>query len=293
MNIRLLQWKFHKFPEDVRRILNLSCEDYERAIKGAYIYTRGGSNREVKDRFLYDTLGVEPNATSSEIKKAYHHKARQLHPDRNPDDPEATRKFQDLGDAYLILSDDHRRLEYDCHGIKCDSRPSWDVGSLFAMLLGSEKFEKIVGSMAINHLITALILGKEVDLNTNASNLQELREYECALHLLAKISPYVDGSQNAEAFTEAIRAEMDELSETALSRALLGLVANAYCDRVTMESTMLEGFGVSMFKNAEKTADSWSMLPSTFNTISAALSMRDKAKREEDAKAFENFVAKG
>jgi DnaJ-class molecular chaperone len=65
---------------------------------------------------LYDIIGVPPTATEDEIKRAYRKKAFQLHPDRNPDDPMATEKFQQLSEAYEILKDPAKRERYDKFG---------------------------------------------------------------------------------------------------------------------------------------------------------------------------------
>lgn len=61
----------------------------------------------------YKTLGVKQDATPTEIRKAYFNKAKQMHPDKNPDDPLATEKFQELQEAYQTLSDPEQRAEYD------------------------------------------------------------------------------------------------------------------------------------------------------------------------------------
>ena len=53
-----------------------------------------GGQKKVKDTELYDRLGVKPDATSNEIRKAYYKLARVTHPDKvGKDDPEATEKF--------------------------------------------------------------------------------------------------------------------------------------------------------------------------------------------------------
>lgn len=64
-------------------------------------------------RNYYEILGVSKNAPSDEIKKAYRTLARRYHPDRNPGDKAAEEKFKDINEAYEILSDQTRRVQYD------------------------------------------------------------------------------------------------------------------------------------------------------------------------------------
>ncbi|KZT67407.1 DnaJ-domain-containing protein [Daedalea quercina L-15889] len=66
---------------------------------------------------LYDLLGVHPEATEDEIKKAYRKKAREHHPDKNPDDPTAGEKFQEMAAAYEILSVEETRDIYNAYGM--------------------------------------------------------------------------------------------------------------------------------------------------------------------------------
>lgn len=70
----------------------------------------------VKEREFYDRLGVEPDASAEDMKKAYRKKAVQLHPDKNPDNPKAAELFKDLGEAYDVLSDPEKRQVYDKYG---------------------------------------------------------------------------------------------------------------------------------------------------------------------------------
>ena len=71
---------------------------------------------------LYDVLGVPPHATPEEIKRAYKSLAGKLHPDKNPDNPEATANFQKLQRAYSVLSNPEKREHYNLTGSEDDSR---------------------------------------------------------------------------------------------------------------------------------------------------------------------------
>jgi curved DNA-binding protein len=66
---------------------------------------------EYKD--YYAVLGVPKTATAAEIKKAYRRLARELHPDRNPGDIEAERRFKEANEAHAVLSDTEQRQRYD------------------------------------------------------------------------------------------------------------------------------------------------------------------------------------
>ncbi|MFY1047665.1 DnaJ C-terminal domain-containing protein [Chryseobacterium sp. GP-SGM7] len=64
----------------------------------------------------YTILGVDKNATQEDIKKAYRKLARKLHPDLNPDDRDAERKFKELNEANEVLSNTENRSKYDKYG---------------------------------------------------------------------------------------------------------------------------------------------------------------------------------
>lgn len=67
-------------------------------------------------RDYYEVLGVEKNAGDAEIKKAYRVLAKKYHPDMNPGDKDAEKKFKEASEAYAILSDPEKRRQYDQFG---------------------------------------------------------------------------------------------------------------------------------------------------------------------------------
>ena len=64
----------------------------------------------------YEILEIPRTATPEEIKKAYRQKALKYHPDKNPGDAEAEKKFKEIAEAYEVLNDDKKRSIYDRHG---------------------------------------------------------------------------------------------------------------------------------------------------------------------------------
>uniref|UniRef100_A0A1Q3FXA3 DnaJ homolog l(2)tid, mitochondrial n=1 Tax=Culex tarsalis TaxID=7177 RepID=A0A1Q3FXA3_CULTA len=74
------------------------------------------TGRVLQKKDYYSILGVAKNSSPKEIKKAYYQLAKKYHPDTNKNDPDAGRKFQEVSEAYEVLSDDTKRREYDTFG---------------------------------------------------------------------------------------------------------------------------------------------------------------------------------
>lgn len=111
----------------------------------------------VVDTGYYDILGVAPTATELEIKKAYRKMAIVHHPDKNPNDPSAHAKFQEIGEAYQVLSDTDLRKAYDKFG-KESARPSEgfvDPAEFFTSIFGGEAFVDWIGEISLMKDLTA------------------------------------------------------------------------------------------------------------------------------------------
>ena len=67
-------------------------------------------------RDYYEVLGVDKNADDAALKKAYRVLAKKYHPDMNPGDAEAEKKFKEASEAYAVLSDPEKKRQYDQFG---------------------------------------------------------------------------------------------------------------------------------------------------------------------------------
>lgn len=127
----------------------------------------------VKDTTYYDVLGISPDASQTDIKKAYRKKAMLTHPDKHPDDPEAAKKFQEVGEAYQVLQDPQLRDKYDKFG-KDEAVPDSgfeDAGEFFTNIFGGEAFYDWIGELSMLKELTqtADVLGGDEEAALAAS----------------------------------------------------------------------------------------------------------------------------
>lgn len=187
--------------------------------------------RVVKELEYYEVLGVASSATPAEIKKAYYVKAKLSHPDRHRDDPDAHAKFQRIGEAYQVLSDERLRANYDKEGkMGVEGAPKVDAASMYAMIFGSEKFEPLIGELQIATQMQED--NSQVSSTRFESKLrrfrQKRREVQCAVNLASKLQQFVDG--DSDGFRAAAQAEALELSQTPFGATLLGLIGRLYTE---------------------------------------------------------------
>ncbi len=103
-------------------------------------------------RDYYEVLGVKREATAEEIKKSYRQLALKNHPDKNPGDAEAEKRFKEAAEAYEILSDKDKRQRYDRYGHAGlegsafhDFRNAEDIMSAFGDIFGGGLFGDLFG----------------------------------------------------------------------------------------------------------------------------------------------------
>ena len=98
---------------------------------------------------FYGVLDVQKGATDSDLKRAYRKLARRWHPDKNPGDPEANNKFQEVSRAYEVLIDREKRAIYDQYGEDglVNGIPGEDdSGGFPATVNAHETFERFFGT---------------------------------------------------------------------------------------------------------------------------------------------------
>ncbi|XP_057785876.1 chaperone protein dnaJ 10-like isoform X2 [Salvia miltiorrhiza] len=191
----------------------------------------------VKETEFYDILGVSPAASEEEIRKAYYLKARQVHPDKNPDDSQAAARFQVLGEAYQVLSDPLQRDTYDQNGKNCISKETMlDPTAVFALLFGSELFEDYIGHIAVASMASSELAGEGDNpekVHDKLKAVQREREEKLAAKLRDFLQQHVGGDRDG--FIRKAESEAERLSHASFGSEMLNTIGYIYTRQAALQ----------------------------------------------------------
>ena len=226
-------------------------------------------SRSVKDLAFYDMLDVETSADVKAIKRAYHRKARAVHPDKNLGNQSAADEFRRLHTAYLTLSDTDKRIAYDRWGRSnekgdnggTDEAPGiadFDPNVFFTILLNAKPVEQYIGNSTLASFTKQSMQlwrsgnGNSLEdvirlfWNDNQSSQQNRRRrhVNIALYLNEKVSAYVNGDVSITEFQKRCRQEAIKIARAPFGikyLSILGEVLNLEADKYTITNTKLFG----------------------------------------------------
>lgn len=314
------EWIFYylnKDKEEVeKREAELKIGGGAKTASGGTVGAADINEKKVKDREYYDLLGVPTNALAGDIKKAYYKEARKCHPDKCPDDPEAATKFQALGHAYQILSNEQTRANYDKNGIpdskSADANLANEIDPLvfFAVMFGSHLVEPYIGELWIATTADTLMKdAMEQQQNMDLQNLteedtakfiasksasseemmlkQRKREVKVALNLREKIIPFMEAKEEDDimVFKASIAKEASKIVSTSFGATFLvtiGFALEVEAEEYLGVQTSALGVGAinARWRRTRKTtANNWKIMGAGIN---AATTGR-KAMKEVEA----------
>ncbi|KAI8886116.1 DnaJ-domain-containing protein [Backusella circina FSU 941] len=262
-----------------------------------------GTDENPASTEYYDILGVSPQATQDEIKKAYRKMAIKYHPDKNPDDPTAEQKFVKISEAYQVLSDPVLRKSYNELGHEKGLRPDGgfvDPEQFFKQSFGGDRFVDIIGEISIGKdmqtaLETAEEDEQEVDLKSltleqKAEREEQKREKEqeraqvrnkrvdaLCVKLINKLSLYTELNDTSEearcaAFSNIIQIEAEDLKKESHGVELLHAIGYTYLSKAETYLARLSVFGFGgMFHSVKEKGYIFS---ETVGTLRSALDLQ-------------------
>ena len=305
------EWIFYFLDQDQQEVEKLEADAKAgKTASGKKASAAGGlMEKKVKDRAYYDLLGVGTAATSGEIKKAYYKNARLVHPDKCPDDLEAPAKFQALGHAYQILSNEQSRATYDKNGPPDSNAAESMAGDIdpfvfFAVMFGSHLVEPYIGELWIattadSVMKDAMEQQAQMEAETaleNAANPEERmaadmasraassaeaklkqrrREAKSAINLRNRVTPHVDGQQDLEAYIKSVQEESEAIAASSFGATYL--VTMGFALQLEAEEFLgfqtsflgLEGHTARARKRADAVRTNWKIAGAGIKAIRA------------------------
>jgi len=276
-------WVLYDLNKDQERFLSADADASLKAHVEARRKKQADAPAEVKevnvkDTKMYEALGLQPDASDAAIKKAYYKQALKCHPDKHPGDAEKKAQFQQISAAYAVLSDPEARRRYDATG-ESDESPQQDPAVFFAMIFGSESFEKYVGELQMAQLVK----GADGD-HPDAAELdfvQRRRAVKLAVTLLGEIGDMVEGRVTKDEFSKRCFEDAAPLSATPFGATLTRVIARSY---VAAANAHLSGnLAQSAFQSMQDTAHSAANYYKTGRESVAAMSNARAAQKAQEA----------
>ncbi|KAJ9436968.1 Chaperone protein dnaJ 10 [Diplonema papillatum] len=233
----------------------------------------------VADTAFYDALGLPPDATESQIRKAYYQKATKCHPDKCTA-PEAKAQFQALNEAYHVLSDPPKREEYDKHGksgVLQPDQPAVSLDIMYTMIFGSDVFEPYIGRLQYSYHFMDVSLTRE-----ETRLLQRHREIRIALNLSSLLRPFTEGHE--EAFKEAVEGVARELAKASFGDRMVEMIGKEY----KLNAMKRPGFintTVAKVRTTSNHIQAYGRMASSGFTALKKMSEEEKRQKEEGSKS--------
>jgi len=218
----------------------------------------------------YALLDVPQDADAATIKRQYYLLARKWHPDKNKDNPDATQKFQQLGEAYQVLSNPELRAKYDKFGSQALDVDFVDPSMIFGMLFGSEMFEPIVGEFM---MAAGASKGRELT-EAEMNSIQEARIAKLLVKLKHRLTPFEIGEQ--EAFREVQTINAEQLATASFGEVMLHTVGRVYESEANIHAGNIFEVGITKLRRTGTN------LKSQVAALKAGMSLAQHLQQLED-----------
>ena len=284
------QYTEYSLPEELERLKAVDVDSAFTSAAGAAAAAERGERKTaapVAAMGMYDALGVDPAATEGELKRAYYKRSLKLHPDKNPNDPEASTKFQEVARAYQVLSDPVMRARYDKGGEagieEGENANRIDAKMMFEIFFGTEKFEDLIGAVP---MVVEMSVDRPMPPEEKKFR-QLLREAKVATHLAELTSAYVEGARGPAAFSTWAAHFAEELTDTPFGLRLLHVLGSCYVHNAEDFLSSRSPVGIPEQARLSVTATARSVKTRVTALTAAASAASAAAKAERSVKESE------